>query len=53
LADLLIIYGGIGQTIVFTSTKAEANTLLMSDKINKEIEVMHGDIPQAQREVTL
>jgi superfamily II DNA/RNA helicase len=45
LADLLIIYGGLGQTIVFTSTKAEANTLLMSDKINKEIEVMHGDIP--------
>ena len=46
LADLLTIYGGLGQTIVFTSTKAEANTLILSDKIKKEIEVMHGDIPQ-------
>lgn len=53
LADLLIIYGGLGQTIVFTSTKAEANTLILSDKINKDIEVMHGDIAQSQREVTL
>mmetsp|Transcript_9329 Transcript_9329/g.15727 ORF Transcript_9329/g.15727 Transcript_9329/m.15727 type:complete len:299 (+) Transcript_9329:753-1649(+) len=53
LADILIIYGGLGQTIVFCSTKAEANSLLLSDKIKKEIEVMHGDIAQNQREVTL
>jgi len=53
LADILLIYGGIGQTIVFTSTKAEANSLLLSEKINKGIEVMHGDIAQTQREVTL
>lgn len=52
LADILICYG-IGQTIVFTSTKQEANQLLLSDKIKKDIEVMHGDIPQIQREVTL
>ena len=44
LADILIIYGGLGQTIVFTSTKNEANSLLLSEKINKDIEVMHGDI---------
>ncbi len=53
LADILICYGGLGQTIVFCSTKAEANQLLLSDKINKDIEVMHGDIAQNQREVTL
>jgi len=51
LADILIVYG-TGQTIVFTSTKAEANALLMSEKIKKDIEVMHGDIAQNQREVT-
>jgi len=27
--------------------------LLLSDKIKKDIEVMHGDIAQNQREVTL
>ena len=53
LADILIIYGGAGQTIVFCSTKQEANSLLLSDKIKKDIEVMHGDIAQNQREVTL
>lgn len=31
----------------------EANNLILSDKINKDIEVMHGDIAQNQREVTL
>jgi superfamily II DNA/RNA helicase len=46
LADILIIYGGLGQTIVFCSTKAEANSLLLSEKIKKDIEVMHGDIAQ-------
>lgn len=45
LADILICYG-VGQSIVFTSTKSEANQLLLSDKIKKDIEVMHGDIAQ-------
>ena len=53
LADILLIYGGLGQTIVFTSTKAEANQLLTSDKMQANLEVMHGDIAQNQREVTL
>jgi ATP-dependent RNA helicase DDX21 len=53
LADILICYGGSGQTIVFTSTKKEANQLSLSDKIKKDIQVLHGDIPQNQREVTL
>ena len=45
LADILICYGG-GQSIVFTSTKKEANELASSEKIKKDIEVMHGDIAQ-------
>jgi ATP-dependent RNA helicase DDX21 len=53
LADILLIYGGLGQTIVFCQTKVEANSLLLSDKIKDNIEVMHGDIAQNQREVTL
>jgi ATP-dependent RNA helicase DDX21 len=53
LADVLIIYGGLGQSIVFCSTKVEANSLLLSEKIASKIEVMHGDIAQNQREVTL
>lgn len=46
LADILLIYGGLGQAIVFCSTKVEANSLLLSEKINKDLEVMHGDIAQ-------
>jgi ATP-dependent RNA helicase DDX21 len=38
---------------VFTQTKADANALILSDKIKQDIEVMHGDIAQNQREVTL
>lgn len=52
LADILLVYGG-GQSIVFTSTKKEANELLTAEKIKKDVEVMHGDIAQNQREVTL
>eukprot|EP00347_Sterkiella_histriomuscorum_P023162 403335713 len=53
LADLLICYGGDGRAIVFTQTKVDANALILTDKIKQDIEVMHGDIPQNQREVTL
>jgi len=54
MADILICYGGNGQAIVFTQTKAEANQLLLSDKLSKiSVECMHGDIAQNQREVTL
>lgn len=54
LADLLVVYGGDrGKCIVFTQTKADANQLLLSDKIKQDVEVMHGDIAQNQREVTL
>lgn len=53
LADILICYGGNAKTIVFTQTKQDANSLILSDKISQDIEVMHGDIAQNQREVTM
>ncbi len=53
LADVLSVYGGIGKSIVFTQTKADANSLLLTDKIKQDVEVMHGDIAQNQREITL
>jgi superfamily II DNA/RNA helicase len=44
LADVLICYGGNAKTIVFTQTKQDANSLVLSDKIKLDVEVMHGDI---------
>ena len=41
---LVQCYGGSGRIIVFSSTKADANALLLSDKITHDVEVMHGDI---------
>lgn len=53
LADVLICYGKNSKTIVFTQTKQDANSLVLSDKIKLDVEVMHGDIAQNQREVTM
>ena len=44
LNSIVECYGGAGRIIVFTSTKADANSLLLSDKIKHDIEAMHGDI---------
>jgi ATP-dependent RNA helicase DDX21 len=41
-----------GKAIIFSQTKADANSILQIDGMN-EIEVLHGDIAQNQREVTL
>jgi len=48
-----MVYARDGKTIVFCQTKAEANDLILTDKIKLDIEVMHGDIAQNQREVTI
>lgn len=53
LAKVLDCYAGNGRTVVFSSTKADCNSLLLSDKIIHDCEVMHGDIAQNQREVTI
>ncbi|CDW74353.1 nucleolar rna helicase 2-like [Stylonychia lemnae] len=54
LIDLLSVYGEGGRAIVFTQTKADANSLIQNPIFERrEIEVMHGDIPQFTREQTL
>ena len=46
-------YGGTGKILVFTSTKADCNSLLLSNTITHDVEALHGDIAQNQREVTM
>jgi ATP-dependent RNA helicase DDX21 len=54
LADILMCYAGLhGRTIVFAQTKVDANSVMLSDKVTHDVEVLHGDIAQNQREVTL
>lgn len=54
LADVLRCYGGLkGKSIVFVQTKVEANSIILSEKMRNNAEVLHGDIAQNQREVTL
>lgn len=53
IADIVLCYGGShSRTIIFCETKKEANDILLSANIKQECQVLHGDIPQKQREVT-
>eukprot|EP01116_Phalansterium_solitarium_P006071 TRINITY_DN18387_c0_g1_i1.p1 TRINITY_DN18387_c0_g1~~TRINITY_DN18387_c0_g1_i1.p1 ORF type:complete len:706 (+),score=244.14 TRINITY_DN18387_c0_g1_i1:73-2190(+) len=53
LADVVKVYGGGGRTIVFADTKAEATELATQSSLSSMCQVLHGDITQAQREITL
>ena len=54
IGDIVQVYGGLhGRTIIFTATKNDANELAMGNDLKQEAKVLHGDISQAQREVTL
>lgn len=53
LADLLLIYGGNGKSIVFTRKKTEADQLLHAKQIRQTIDVIHGDIVQTEREESI
>ena len=54
IADLILCYGGKNKsTLVFVNTKKECSDLMISDKIKEEVQIIHGDINQAQREATL
>ena len=54
IADLILCYGGRNKaTLIFVNTKRECNDLMISDKIKQEVQIIHGDINQAQREATL
>lgn len=53
IGDLVLVYGGAhSRTIIFTDTKEEANEVLLKGQLKTECQVLHGDIPQKQREVT-
>ena len=52
--DILQVYSGAhGRTMIFTHTKAEANELALSSSLKQDCQVLHGDIQQKQREITL
>ncbi|XP_066931874.1 nucleolar RNA helicase 2-like isoform X1 [Clytia hemisphaerica] len=54
IKDILQVYSGKhGKSIIFTSTKQEANELALSSVIKMDSQVLHGDIQQKQREITL
>jgi ATP-dependent RNA helicase DDX21 len=53
IKDLVSLYAGKGGVIVFTDTKHEANDIGLSSDLAADCQVLHGDIAQAQREITL
>lgn len=53
LADILLIHVRSGaRVMIFSETKADCNTLAVSEFIKQECQVLHGDIVQRQREIT-
>ena len=57
IADVVKVYtGALGKTIIFTDTKVEANEVSGHEKLINAlggVGLLHGDIPQGQREATL
>ncbi len=53
IGDMVLYYGGAhSRTIIFTDKKEEANQVMLNGQIKVESQVLHGDIPQKQREIT-
>ena len=56
LGDILAVYGrgNSGRSIIFVETKGEGNDLGLNEKlVAAGCQVIHGDVPQKQREVTM
>lgn len=54
IADVTLVYAGRNnKTIVFCPKKHMVNDILSLNKIKAETGVLHGDIPQKQREITM
>lgn len=54
IGDVVQVYSGkFGRAIIFTETKRDANELGLNDAVKVETQVLHGDIEQKQREITL
>lgn len=53
IGDVVMVHGGAHcRTIIFTDTKEEANDIMLNGQLKIDMQVLHGDIPQNQREVT-
>jgi len=53
LGLLVKTYSKGGKTMIFCDKKAQANDLGLGSSISSDCQVLHGDIAQAQREVTM
>ena len=56
LGDILAVYGrgNQGRSIIFVETNGEGNELGLNDKlVAAGCQVIHGDIPQKQREISM
>jgi ATP-dependent RNA helicase DDX21 len=56
LGDILVVYGrgNSGRSIIFVETKGEGNELGLNEKlVAAGCQVIHGDVPQKQREVSM
>lgn len=54
IADVITVYAGVNnKSIVFCPRKQTVNEILNTNKIKSEVAVIHGDIPQKQREVSM
>lgn len=54
IRDVVQVYSGAhSRTLIFTETKNDANSLALSSVLKQDTQVLHGDIPQEQREITL
>jgi ATP-dependent RNA helicase DDX21 len=53
LSDVVGVYSKGGKTMIFSDTKVGANELALSSSISNLCQVLHGDISQKQREITL
>lgn len=53
IGDVVQVYGGQHcRTIIFTDKKEEGNEVLLHGKLKVPCQILNGDIPQKQREVT-
>ncbi|KAG9296017.1 hypothetical protein G9A89_011869 [Geosiphon pyriformis] len=53
IGDVVAAYAGQGSCVIFCNTKNDANELVLNDKLKQDAQVLHGDIVQSQREVTM
>ncbi|RIB22965.1 P-loop containing nucleoside triphosphate hydrolase protein [Gigaspora rosea] len=53
IGDVVTCYAGSGSCVIFCNTKNDANELVLNDKLKQDARVLHGDIVQTQREITM